>query len=81
MVQGGYQLALGTSDSSDYIFVEVDALLDLKGLLAVQQDSRALLLLGNQYVGRRVRVSGDVQRDENGRRFIRVTKREQIELR
>ena len=80
MVQGGYELSLGTSQSSDYVFVEVTVLLDLQGMLAAQQDSRNMLLLGNQYVGRRIMVSGEVEKDTAGRRFIRVSSREQIEL-
>jgi len=55
-------------------------LLDLQGIIAAQRDSKNLLLLGNQYVGRRIRVSGAVERDSAGRRFVRVSSREQIEL-
>ena len=80
IVQGGYELSLGTSPSADYVFVEAKVLLDLQGIIAAQRDSKNLLLLGNQYVGRRIRVSGAVERDSAGRRFVRVSSREQIEL-
>ena len=80
MVEGGYELSLGTSQNSDYVFVEMTVLLDLQGMIAAQRDSRNMLLLGDQYVGHRIRVSGAVEKDPAGRRFIRVSSREQIEL-
>lgn len=82
MVQGGYgyELTLGTSQDADYIFVEMNVLLDLQGMLAAQQNSRNLLLLGDRFVGRRIKVSGTIERDSLGRKFIRVSNRAQIEL-
>jgi len=80
MVEGGYELSLGTSQTSDYVFVEASVLLDLQGVIAARQDRNNILILGNQYVGRRIRVSGAVEQDSSGRRFIRVSTRQQIEL-
>ena len=72
---------MGTDQNSDYIFVEREVLLDYEGGILVGIHRANLFLLGNQYVGRRVRVTGEVQRDSANRRFITVTRRQQIELR
>lgn len=79
-VSDGWELSLGTASTADYILVEKQVLLDLGGRVAVVQDPRNMLLLGSQYVGRKVRVRGEIQRDESNRRFIRVIQRDQIEL-
>jgi hypothetical protein len=78
--QAGWVLSLGTTDSSDYVFVEYMVLLEKENLALLRGNPGAVMSLGEQYVGARVRVSGEVERDGQGRRFIRVAKREQIEL-
>jgi hypothetical protein len=76
----GWRLSLGTQQSSDYILLDRDALLASEDRMVLAQYGPNLLLFGNQYVGKRVRVAGEVQRDSANRRFIRVTRLEQIEL-
>ena len=80
-VYSGWELSLGTTETADYILVDKAALLDLQGRVVAAKDPRNIMLLGSQYVGMRIRVSGDVERDSSGRRFIKVTRREQIEIR
>ena len=82
LVKNGSQISFGTSDSSDYIFVETKALVGAEGatFLYGQNDTNTLFRLGSQYIGRQIRVSGHIQRDQTGRRFIDVTDRKQIEL-
>lgn len=80
-VSSSWELSLGTGDTADYMLVDRAALLDLQGRVIAAKDPRNVILLGSQYVGMRIRVSGDVKRDSSGRRFIKVTRREQIEIR
>lgn len=80
-VSSGWELSLGTAETADYILVDKAALLDLQGRVVAAKDPRNIMLLGSQFVGMRIKVSGDVERDSSGRRFIKVTRREQIEIR
>ena len=82
MTDDGYQLLLSSSGSSDYVFIQTKALVgdEIAGALRARNDTNTLLRLGAQYVGRQIRVSGQIQRDQADRRFILVTNRNQIEL-
>ncbi len=77
----GWELQLGTAKTADYILVERAALLDLEGRVVAAKHPGNIMLLGSQYVGMRISVSGNVERDSGGKRFIKVTRREQIEIR
>jgi 8-oxo-dGTP pyrophosphatase MutT (NUDIX family) len=79
-VNGGWELPLGTGDKSDYIFIEHGALMDMQGAMITAGNPRNLFLLGHQYVGKKIRVTGDVERDGIRRKFIRVARRDQIEI-
>ena len=79
-IVGGYELYFGTSGSADYAFIDGRVLLqEPAALIAIQRDSKAILTIGNQFVGKRIRISGEVQKDTAGRRYIRVNERAQIE--
>jgi hypothetical protein len=80
LVKNGYELALGPSDSSDYALVQIRALLDAQGMVAIQRDGNAVATLGNRFVGKRVCFYGDTQRDERGRKFVLVKERKQIQV-
>jgi hypothetical protein len=82
MTNGGYQLSFSSSDSSDYVFVQTKALVgtEIADYLHAQNDTNSLIRLGTQYIGRRIRVAGHIQRDQAGWRFILVTNRYQITL-
>lgn len=80
MIQGGYVLTLGSGPSSDFVFLESHVLLDLEGLMEIRRRSENVLFLGNRYVGKRIKVYGEIDRTESGRRYIRVTHRDQIEI-
>src|SRR5437867_752864 len=80
LAQNGYELSIGTSNSTDYALVQIRALLDAQGKIAIQRDGNAIATLGNRFVGKRVCFYGDVQRDQHGRRFILVRERNQIQV-
>ena len=80
LAQNGYELSLETSNSTDYILVQLRALLDAQGKIAIQRDGNAIATLGNRFVGKRVCFYGEVQRDERGRNFILVRERNQIQV-
>ncbi|SRR5579884_3405760 len=82
MTNDGYQLSFSSSGSSPYVFVETKALVgsEIADYLHTQNDTNSLLRLGTQYIGRQIRVSGRIQRDQADRRFILVTNRYQITL-
>jgi hypothetical protein len=80
-VEAGWELALGPSDAADYILVEHAVLMDREGRTLIAKDPRNRRLLGSKYVGMRIRVNGGIERDGTGRKFIRVTRRDQIEIR
>lgn len=79
-VASGWELSLGNGETADYILVDRAALLDQQGRVAAAKDARNIILLGGQYIGMRIKVSGPVQCDSSGRRFIKVSRREQIEI-
>jgi len=72
-------LSLGTTNSSDYILVEGRALLDTQSMLALTNNPAQILFLGNQFVGKKIHVSGNISRDNDGRMYIIVKQRQQIE--
>jgi len=80
LAQNGYELSLGPSNSTDYVLVQLRALLDAQGKIAIQRDGNAIATLGNRFVGKRVCFLGEVQRDERGRNFILVRERNQIQV-
>jgi len=82
MTNDGYQLSFSPPGSSGYVFVETKALVgdQIAAALQTRNDTNTLLGLGNQYIGRQIRVSGHIQRDQADRRFILVTNRDQIKL-
>lgn len=77
--QKGYELSFGTN-SSNYVIVQLRALLDTQGKIAIQRDGNAIATLGNRFVGKRVCFYGEAQRDEQGREFILVRERNQIQV-
>lgn len=77
------RLNLGVSPESAYVLVDPRELIDLKARALMRDpDSRRVAgsLLGTDFVARRIRVTGQVQRDSVRRPFILVNKREQIEI-
>jgi hypothetical protein len=78
--QKGYELSIGASNSCDYVLVQLRALLDARGKIAIQRDGNAIATLGNQFVGKRVCFYGKVERDERGRNFILIRERTQIQV-
>lgn len=81
LAQSGYELALDTSNSCDYVVVQLRALLDAQGKIAIQQgDGNAIATLGSRFVGKRVCFYGKIQRDQQGRRFLLVRERNQIQV-
>ena len=80
LVKNGYELTLGPSETSDYALVQIRALLDSQGMVAIQRDGNAIATLGNRFVGKRVCFYGETQRDEHGRNFVLVRERKQIQV-
>ena len=78
--QSGYELSLEAPNSTDYVLVQLRALLDAQGKIAIQRDGNAIATLGNRFVGKRVCFYGEIQRDERGRKFILVRERNQIQV-
>ena len=78
--QSGYELSIEAPNSTDYVLVQLRALLDAQGKIAIQRDGNAIATLGNRFVGKRVCFYGEIQRDERGRRFILVRERNQIQV-
>jgi len=78
--QKGYELSLDSTNSTDYVLVQLRALLDAQGKIAIQRDGNAIATLGNRFVGKRVCFYGEVQRDERGRKFILVRERNQFQV-
>jgi len=70
-------LYFDSKDSGPYVKGAIRVFMDPAVLLKYSgyKDSSlaALLFLGKEYEGKHIRVVGDVQTDDNGRRFICVT--------
>jgi len=80
LAQNGYELSLGSSNSCDYVLVQLRALLDAQGKIAIQRDGNAIATLANRFVGKRVCFYGKVERDKDGRSFMLVRDRNQIQV-
>lgn len=80
LATNGYELSLDATNSADYVVVQLRALLDAQGKIAIQRDGNAIATLGNRFVGKRVCFYGEVQRDERGRKFILVRERNQFQV-
>lgn|GEM_PF-4190525 len=80
LARNGYELSLSTSNSCDYVVVQLRALLDTQGKIAIQRDGNAIATLGNRFVGKRVCFYGEIQQDQQGRNFILVRERNQIQV-
>ena len=84
-VPAAYVLTLGTSEDSDYIAVQIDVLvLQPQNVLTMAGSPgnfqmAEFLSLGDSYIGKKIRVRGEIQRDSQQRKSIWVTKKEQIE--
>ena len=77
--EGKILFFLGPSADSPFSSIEPAVLWDQKAKLQAR-DPIMRRLLGADFVGRKVRISGQIQRDTHNRQFIHVSKREQIEI-
>jgi len=73
-------LPIQSGDKGDYLVVPLDVFRDAQGFAAARRSNGGLAGAAGDYVGRRIRVAGQPQRDAAGRRFLQVARRNQIEL-
>jgi hypothetical protein len=82
----GWVLVLGPSGENTFVFIQVDVLVtDTSILMQLATLPPAAQItevfsLGNLYIGKKIRVTGDVQTDAQNKRYIWVKSKQQIEF-